>query len=203
MFDGMYHYDLGILRVGDEGLEFAGDRTRFTLDQRLVRRVWLGKGARHWMPRKVVYLECQPAVESEVTVFSLQSLDAWFWPSTVKMARRLHRRIAAWHQSSTNSTTSPLPCPLPRVEGNPPASFTLRFALRTVSLYSGVAFVLASGKSWLDPSKGLPDVSELFAPVAVCAVAALFLVWPNLRRGRPVLLLSRSPQGRNADDASM
>ena len=184
VFDGMYNYDLGILRFAEEGLEFAGDRARFTLDRRLVRRVWLGKGARHWMPRRVVYLECQPSLESEIAVFSLQSLEAWFWPSTVKMARRLHRRIAEWHQSSVASTTPPLPCPLPRVEGNPPVSFTLRTAFRTVMLYSGVALVLASGKNWVDPSTGLLDISELFPPVAVCGVVALFLVWPNLRWGQ-------------------
>jgi len=202
VFDGMYHYDLGLLRFVDEGLEFAGDRTRFTLDQRLVRRVWLGKGARHWMPRKVVYLECQPSVEAEVAVFSLQSLEAWFWPSTIIKVRRLHDRIAEWHQSPASSTTPPLTCTLPRVEGSPPVSFALRSALRTVGLYCGVAFVLASGKSLFDPSNGLPDVSGLFAQVAVCGVAALFLVWPNLRRGRRALVLPRS-SGTPAPDDSL
>ena len=200
VFDGMYSYDLGILRFVDDGLEFAGDRVRFTLDRRLVRRVWLGKGARHWVPRKVVYLECHPSVESAVTVFSLQSLEAWFWPSTVKMARRLHHRIAEWHELSAASTTPPLPCALPQVEGNPPTSFTLRTAVRTVSLYSGVALVLGYGKNWFAPSTDLLDISELFASIVVCSVAAVFLVWPNLRWRRPAQLLPRSSGIPAADD---
>ena len=199
VFDGMYHYDVGLLRFVDEGLEFIGDRARFTLDRRLVRRVWLGDGPRHWTPRKVVYLECHPSPESESTVFSLQSLEAWFWPTTIRMTRQLHHRIAEWHQSSSLSTP-PLPCSLPRVEGNPPASFTLRTAFRTVGLYSGVALVLAFGKTWFDPSSGLSDLSELFSSMVVCGVAALFLVWPNLRWRRSALLLSPSNGTPTTDD---
>ena len=199
VFDGMYHYDLGMLRFVDQGLEFVGDRTHFTLDRRQVRRVWLGKGARHWTPRKVVYVECQPSTESAVVVFSLQSLEARFWPSTVRMARRLHRRIAEWYQSPAASTAPPLPCPILRVEGGPPTSFTVRSALRTVGVYCVVALFLSFGKNWIDPSGGLPDVSQTFSPVAVCGLAALFLVWPNLRRGRPAPPISGS-NGTPADD---
>ena len=202
VFDGMYHYDLGILRLVDGELEFAGDRTRFSLDPRLVRSVWLGKGARHWAPRQVVYIGCQPSVESEIVVFSLQSMEAWFWPSTIKMARQLHHRIAKWYGSPETSTMPPSPCDLPRVEGNPPVSFTLRTVLRTVAVYSVIAFLLAVGKNFFDPSQGLPGFSGLFSPVAVCGVAALFLVWPNLRWGRPALQLSQANATPAAGDKS-
>ncbi len=50
LFDGAYHYDLGLVRFVNGMLEFAGDRARFTLDPAAVRRVGslaaLGTGRR-------------------------------------------------------------------------------------------------------------------------------------------------------------
>jgi hypothetical protein len=175
LFDGAYHYDLGIVRFGTEGLEFVGDRVRFTLDSRNVQRVWLGDGPRHWTPRKVVYLKTESAI------FSLQSFEAWSWPWTVAEAKRLCRQIEEWRQSSSHSPVPPVPCPLPREEGQPDSNISLRMAVRSAGIYSGVAFFLSS---LIAPLKGAWDFSEVLCPTIVCGILALFLVWPRLGWGR-------------------
>jgi len=180
LFDGSYQYDLGILRFENGALEFAGDRTRFALDRTLVQRVWLGDGPRHWTPRRVVYIECRPASESALVTFSLQSLEAWFWPSTAAMAKRLHRKVEEWHTASSSSSEPALLCDLPRVEGNPDTSIPFRTAYRSASIYCGVAFFLVSIGSGFASPASFTDPFEMLCPVAVCGVLSLFLLWPRL-----------------------
>jgi hypothetical protein len=185
LFERSYHYDLGMVRLGNGGLEFAGDRARFILDRRLVQRVWLGAGPRHWMCRKVVYVECRPLAETGLVVFSLQSFEAWFWPWTTTTAIRLHRAVQEWHQSASSASTAPpLPCQVPRVEGSPVTFISLQTAFRSVSVYSGIAFFLASLEIWSDGSRGLWDPSEVLCSVAVCGTLAFIMVCPRLNWGR-------------------
>ncbi len=184
LFDGIYHYDLGMVRFVDEALEFAGDRARFRLDRRLTRRVWLGDGARHWTARQVVYIECQPSPEAEPVIFSLQSFEAWFWPSTVRMAKRLHRQVDAWHKAPPSSSTPPQLCALPQVEGRSPAFISFRTAYRSIGIYCGTAFFLASLGTWFFGSRASWDPSAMLCPVAVCGALALFMVAPRMRWDR-------------------
>ena len=184
LFDGTYHYDLGIVRFVDDALEFVGDRASFRLDRRLVRRVWFGDGPRHWTTRKVVYIECQPSPEAGPVIFSLQSFEAWFWPSTVTMAKRLYREVEEWRKASSSSPEPAQPCPLPQVEGIPETFISFRTAFRSIGIYCGLAFFLASLGTWFNGPKGFWDPSEVLCPVGVCGVLALFLMWPRLRWGR-------------------
>jgi len=174
LFDGSYQYDQGIARFANGALEFAGDRGKFTLDRRLVQRVWLGDGPRHWTPRRVVYIECRPSPESALVTFSLQSLEAWFWPSTAAMAKRLHRKVDEWHAAAPSSPDPVPACELPRVEGNPDTYISFRTAYCSASIYCGVAFFLVSIGS------GLTDPFELLSRVAICGVLSVFLLWPRL-----------------------
>jgi hypothetical protein len=186
LFDGGYHYDLGMVRFADGGLEFAGDRARFILDRRLVQRVWLGSGPRHWMSRKVVYVECRPSADARLVVFSLQSLEAWFWPWTTTIAMRLYQAVQEWQKGSDSSLSAapPLPCQVPQVEGNPVTFISLQTAFRSVSIYSGIAFFLASLEIWFDGSSGVWGPSEVLCPVAVCGILAFIMVCPRLNWGR-------------------
>jgi Zn-dependent protease with chaperone function len=185
LFERSYHYDLGMVRFANGGLEFAGDRARFILDRRLVQRVWLGAGPRHWVSRKVVYIECQPSADTGLIVFSLQSLEARFWPWTTTTAMRLYRAVQHWHRdASPASTAPPLPCQVPQVEGDPVGFISFRAAVRTVGLYSGIAFFLASLELWSDGSRGVWDPSDVLCSVAVCGVLSFIMVCPRLNWSR-------------------
>jgi hypothetical protein len=186
LFDGGYHYDLGMVRFTNGGLEFAGDRARFILDRRQVQRVWLGAGPRHWMCRKVVYVECRPSADARPVVFSLQSLEAWFWPWTTITAMRLYQAVQEWHKGSNPvlSAVPPLPCQVPQVEGNPVTFISFQTALRSVSIYSGIAFFLASLEISFEGPSGLWDPFQALCPMAVSGLLAFFLVCPRLNWGR-------------------
>ncbi len=184
VFDGMYHYDLGVVRFVDDALEFAGDRARFTLDRRMAQRIWLGEGPTHWTPRKVVYIECQLSPETRPVIFSLQSLEAWFWPSTVTMAKQLYQQVEEWHKASSSSSGPPPPCALPQVEGSPEPYYSLRTAFRSLCIYSAIALSLGSLGTSFDGSKPFSYLSDTFCPPAVCGMLALVLMWPRLRWGR-------------------
>ncbi len=185
LFDGGYHYDLGMVRFVNGLLEFAGDRAQFTLDPRLVQRVWLGPGPRHWMRRKVVYIEYRPSVETALVVFSLQSFEAWFWPWTTTTAKQLYQMVNQWHTSKSSlSPAPPLPCPLPQVEGTPVTFISFRTALRSVSVYSAIAYFLTCFQGWLGSSEELWNPAGLFCPMIVCGLLAFLMVCPRLNWSR-------------------
>jgi Zn-dependent protease with chaperone function len=185
LFDGGYHYDMGMVRFVNGSLEFAGDRANITLDPRLVKRVWLGPGPRHWMRRKVVYIECRPSTESPLVIFSLQSFEAWFWPWTTAAARKLFQMVAQWHSNQSAPPPTPaLPCPLPQVKGSPVTVISLKTAFRSISVYSGIAFFLASVLDSLNPWAEHWSPSNVFCPMAVCGLLAFFMVCPRLNWSR-------------------
>jgi hypothetical protein len=117
-------------------------------------------------------------------IFSLQSLEAWFWPRTVTMAKRLHRQVEEWHTASSPSQAPPQASLLPHVEGRPVTVISFRTAFRSVGIYCGAAFFLASLGTWFEGSGGFWDPSEVLCPVAVCGVLALYVVLPHLCWGR-------------------
>ncbi len=184
LFDGAYHHDLGVVRFENGALEFAGDRAHFTLDRRRVERVWFGDGPPYWTPRKVVYIECRLSPETEPVIFSLQSLEAWFWPFTVAVAKRLYRQVEAWREGSTSSPAPPLPCALPRVEGSPNPFISFPTAFRSVGIYSGIAFVLGSLAPTFNGGTVFSYFSSVLCPMVVCGALALFMVWPRLKLSR-------------------
>jgi hypothetical protein len=165
-----------MMRVREDKLEFAGDRVHFSLDRRLVNRVWLGDGPRHWTPRKVVYIECRPAPDAVRTVFSLQSFEARFWPFTNAAARRLYGEVEAWARMNTTATsasTDPVaPCALPDVTGEPNVPVRFALALKAAVVSASIAFVIAQFL-W-------PQGRSFTAPV-LCGALSIFAAWPRLR----------------------
>jgi Zn-dependent protease with chaperone function len=109
-YEGLYHYDLGLVRIEDGSLRFAGTRCSFSIGSREARRVWLGSGARHWTPRKTVCIEYE--LDGGTTgLVALQSLERWFWPGTSAAAQELFSAVTQWSKSeeSTCAHTSPPP----------------------------------------------------------------------------------------------
>jgi Zn-dependent protease with chaperone function len=198
LFDGSYHYDLGLVRFVNGMLEFAGDRARFALDPVAVRRIWIGAGPRHWTPRRVVYIECRPSPDAGLTTFSFQSLEAWFWPMTVLRAKRLYQDIDAWHKAASSSPAAPQPCTLPQVEGVAPPALSFRAAIRWIGIYWVAGMVVASLQMTFAASTSLFDLSRIFWPAVVCAALAFFVAAPRLRWSR-MEALPRSPSRVPAD----
>lgn len=176
IYDGSYQYDSGMMRVREGKLEFAGDRVSFSLDRRLVDRVWLGDGPRHWTPRKVVCIECRPASDAAPTIFSLQSLEARFWPFTNAAARRLYEEVEAWARMNTTATstsTDPVAaCALPDVTGEPNVPVRFALALKAAVVSACIAFVIA---------QFLWRQSQSFTAPVLCGALSIFASWPRLR----------------------
>ncbi len=138
----MYHHDSGMVRFAEGKLKFAGDRIEFALDRRLVSRVWLGDGPRHWTPRKVLYVECRPTEKSASMVFSLQSLEACIWPFTTRAARDLYRQVEAWRSCPAGDVQPVAGAGLTPVEGEPDSSIPLRVALKSGIIYATIGFTV-------------------------------------------------------------
>ena len=173
LFEGTYHYDMGMVRFANGALEFTGDRTNFVLDRRRVERVWLGEGPRNWTPRQQIFIECRPSAEAAQVIFSLQSFEAWFWPSTTTAAMRLYREVDQWQKTEVSNPAPPLPCTLPQVAGAPEGVIAFRTALRAVAIYGGLGFILESFQFRFD-----------LTPPFVCALLSVFLMLPRMPWGR-------------------
>ncbi|MBZ5604432.1 MAG: hypothetical protein LAO79_19180, partial [Acidobacteriia bacterium] len=145
------------------------------LDRRLVHRVWLGDGPRHWTPRKVVYIEYANPGE-DPAVFSLQSFEAHFWPRTTSAARALYRQIEAWRAAQESALPPPLPCEAPRSGGDPDPSVALPLVLKSAAINAGAGYMLAE----IFGSSDISSVWDFSAPL-VCVCVTLFAAWPRLR----------------------
>lgn len=180
IYGGMYHFDFGLVRFSPGMLEFVGDRARFWLDSRLVERVWLGDGPRHWTPRRVVYIECRNS-DGTRTVFSLQSFEARMWPWTTAAARKLYHEVEAWRAGHIETVPPPLPCDVPRVNGDPDHSPGLGAVAKTVAIQAGIGMAVTSMLGMADLEGGFEWV-----PTLLCAALAIFAVWPRVMKKRTV-----------------
>jgi len=178
IYEGMYHFDFGLVRITSGALEFMGDRSRFTLDSRLVERVWLGHGPRHWTPRRVVYVQCRTS-DGTSAVFSLQSFEARMWPGTTFAARKLYTELEAWRTRQIDTPLPPLPCDIPRVNGNPDLSAGLRPVGKLVVIYAGVGLTVNTVFGMTNFERGLD-----FVPALLCATLAVFAAWPRIMKPR-------------------
>ena len=180
IYNGMFHYDFGMVRTTGGSLEFVGDRVHFALDRRLVTRVWLGDGPRHYTPRKVVCVEYRPSPGAPLAVFTMQSFEARLWPNTVAAARRLKRQVETWGSGVSNTDVPPLPCTLPEESGETEAAMPLWTALKAAIMYFAIALAMdtsssafAIGREW--------DPWQMFVPALVCAGFCLFVFFPRMR----------------------
>jgi Zn-dependent protease with chaperone function len=182
VFDGMYHYDLGIVRMNGAALHFVGARGSFSIASSQVHKIWLAAGPPHWTPRKVVCLEYQLGEASLHSVVSLQSMDRWFWPWTTSAANQLFQILTKWSENPAASAAEMIPPP--QVSGTilPPIRFAqLAKPIATACLYSlcGSSFLSA-----LPPMSVAGIFTPFFAPV-VAAALMLFAYAPQLERTPP------------------
>jgi Zn-dependent protease with chaperone function len=178
IYEGMYHYDFGLVRFSPGVLEFVGDRTHFTLDSRLAERVWLGDGPRHWTPRKVVYVACRNSAETS-SVFSLQSFEARVWPWTTIAARRLHKEVEIWRRRHIETVPPPPPCAVPLVAGDPDQIAGLSTVVKSVAIYAGIGLTVTTMFGMADLERGFD-----WGPTLLCAALAIFAAWPRIIKPR-------------------
>jgi len=178
IYEGMYHYDFGLVRFSPGVLKFVGDRTHFTLDSRLVERVWLGDGPRHWTPRKVVYIACRNSDETSA-VFSLQSFEARVWPWTTFAARKLHKEVETWRGRHIETLPPPLASDVPRIEGDPDQSASLSAVVKSVTIYAGIGLTVTSVFGMANFERGFD-----WGPTLLCADLAIFAEWPRIKKPR-------------------
>jgi len=198
LFDGAYHYDVGLVQFVNGMLEFAGDRACFTLEPGAVRKLWIGAGPRHWTPRRVVYIECCPSPDAPLITFSFQSLEAWIWPATAMRTKRLYGEIDAWRKAAPAPPVATQPCALPQVQGTMVPTISFRTALRWIAIYCVVGAALAPLQISFQDRAVVFDLSRMSWPSAVCGLLAFFVVAPRLRWQR-IEGLPRSPAGVPAD----
>ena len=180
IYNGMFHYDFGLVRASGQSLEFIGDRLRFTLDRRLVPRVWIGNGPRHYAPRKVVCIEYRPSPDAPLAVFSIQSFDAALWPNTESAARRLCLELETWLRGTSNLQAPPEPCALLQDRGESYAALSLFTAIKYAGMHFGVAFLLDSsfGAIW---SESNWNPLHPLVPALVAAALSIFVFFPKIR----------------------
>ena len=179
IYDGMYQYDYGFIRLAGELLEYSGDRARFALDRRQVQRVWIGCGPRHWTPRPTVCLDCQPATDGPVVTISLQSFEARSWPGTRFAARRLMKLVEDWHRSGAPPEQAVADCEIPRVPGTVDSGLSARSAFRIAAIYGVAGFVTGVlAGPFITPDVG--DIVSTLYPGFLSASVALFAIWPRI-----------------------
>jgi len=183
-YEGMYHYDLGLMRIDGGSLNFAGTRCSFSIGSSDAKRVWLASGPRHWMPRKIVCIEYQlkggeTGVVS-IQSISLQSMERWFWPGTSAAAAQMLATLTQWSKSGElpGSPTSPPPqiagAVLPRI-GFDAVWKSMRVPC-LVSLCAGW-FVMQI------PSLEIEGLLTPFAAPLVTGAMILFIFAPHLEWG--------------------
>lgn len=177
-YEGLYHYDLGMVRIEGGSLSFAGTRCSFSIRSSEARRVWLGSGARHWTPRKTVCIEYE--LDGGTTgLVSLQSLERWFWPGTSTAAQELFSGVTRWSKKEE----------LPGAHGSPPPQVTgalvPRVKLAGVWKSMRVPCLVSLALGWFFVQ--LPTPEGILAPFAaplVTGALILFIFAPHLDSGQ-------------------
>jgi hypothetical protein len=179
-YEGLYHYDLGLVRIDGGSFSFAGTRYSFSIGSSEARRVWLGSGPRHWTPRKIVCVEYQ--LDGGKTGFvSLQSLERWFWPGTSAAAQELLSALTQWSKNTelTGTPTSPPP----EITG----AMVPRVRLRAVWKSMQLSCMISLCVSWFIvqiPSLNQEGILAPFAAPLVTGALILFLFAPHLERSQ-------------------
>ena len=178
-YEGMYHYDLGMVRIDAGSLHFAGTRCSFSIASSEARRVWLAGGPRHWVPRKIVCIEYQ--LDSGRTgVVSLQSMERWFWPGTSAVAQELFAALTQWSKDA--STPSEPASPPPDVAG----AVLGRVSFGAVWKSMRVPCMVSLCAGWFAiqiPSLEIEGLLTPFAAPLVTAALILFILAPHMEWG--------------------
>jgi Zn-dependent protease with chaperone function len=179
-FEGLYHYDLGLMRIDGGSLRFAGTRCSFSIGWSEARRVWLAGGPRHWTPRKMVCVEYQ-LDSGETGVVSLQSLERWFWPGTSAAAQELYAALTQWSRNGELPGT-PASAP-PQIAGAVLPRIGFGAAWKSMLVPCLVSLCV----SWIVVQIPSFEPQEMLAPFAaplVTGALILFVLAPHLEWNR-------------------
>lgn len=189
-FDGMYHYDLGVVRIAGATLDFVGTRGAFSIASSQVRKIWLAAGPPHWTPRKVVCLEYGLDETDPCGIISLQSMERWFWPGTTSAASQLFRTLTQWSENpavpdvpAVTNVTANVVAP-PQVSGAILPPITLGQLWKPIA---GACLYSFCG-GWLFTTFQTPSLAGIFTPLFAPVVASalmLFAYAPQLERTPP------------------
>jgi hypothetical protein len=166
LFDGLYHLDCGLVHFSTS-MNFVGENVRFALDPQHVNRIWIGKGPRHWTPRRVVYVEC-----CDGRIFSLQSLESRFWPFTSRAASHLFDQCSTWRGRQLPSTEVRSASDLPVAEGEPEPLLSWITVSKAAGIYAAIGWLVSSFVT-----------ADMIAAPILCAALKVFTLWPRLRWG--------------------
>ncbi len=192
-YQGLYHYDLGLVRIDGGLLRFVGTRCVFSIAGSEARRVWLASGPRHWTPRKIVCVEYQ--LDSGKTgVVSLQSLERWFWPGTSAAAQELFAALTEWSKNG-EPPAAPTIAP-PQINGAVIARLSLATVLKSKSMR--VSCLVSLAASWFIvqiPALEPDGILMPFAAPLVTGALILFILAPHVEWGHAGSAQSRSASG--------
>jgi Zn-dependent protease with chaperone function len=178
-YEGLYHHDLGLVRIEEGALSFAGTRCSFSLGSSEARRVWLASGPRHWTPRKIVCVEYQ-LDGGKTGVVSLQPLERWFWPGTSAAAQELFAALTQWSKNGEPpSPQTSTPGPPPQISG----LVVPRVGLGAVWKSMRVSCLVSLCVGWLIvqiPSLELEGLLTPFAAPLVTGALILFILAPHV-----------------------
>jgi hypothetical protein len=179
-YQGLYHYDLGLVRIDGGSLRFAGTRGSFSLGNSEARRVWLASGPRHWTPRKIICVEYQMD-GGKTGIVALQSLERWFWPGTSAAAQDLLAALTKWSKNG-EPTGSPA-SPPPQIGG----AVAPRVGLGAVWKSLRVSCLVSLCAGWYIVHMMPFDPEEFLTPFAaplVSAALVLFILAPHVEWSR-------------------
>jgi len=179
-FEGLYHYDLGLVQIDGGSLHFVGTRCSFSLGSSDGRRVWLASGPRHWTPRKIVCVEYR-LDGGETGVVSLQSLERWFWPGTSAAAQEMLAALTLWSKNRRLLNTPGVPPP--RVSGTVLPRVGLGAVWRSMRVPCLVSCCLGAFISQIPPLELGGILLPFVAPVVTGALL-LFILAPHVQWNR-------------------
>ena len=87
--------------------------------------------------------------------------------------------VEVWRTRQIDTPSPPLPCDIPRVNGNPDLSAGLRPVGKLVVIYAGVGLTVNTVFGMTNFERGLD-----FVPALLCATLAVFAAWPRIMKPR-------------------
>ncbi len=161
VYEGFANWELGFVRLGGEGLLFAGEEARFTLRPEQIVDVAVVRSIPSWIPSQALRVRwCDAAGVSRE--FRLTLLDVATFHGIGAKVRRLAREIESWRAAApalaagphAGPPTAEVTCTHPRMLARPSSLVTLLvldiLMGAMVSLLFGLPFFGFHAPGWLD-----------------------------------------------------
>jgi len=195
IYDGSLDYDWGFAAFEGDSLAFRGDRTTWAASRFEIESIGVADGPFGWLARPVVCFRLRSGL-----TLCLRPFDRSFGPAATKAAFRLLSQATQWHATATPRSDVASTLDFSSVQGQTPPQYSWRALLRALPRYAGITLIthwviltLLGRADWI-------DLSHLFGPAGVTCVLAIFLAYPNLRRGRHTRLSPSTPLASTQPD---